>query len=107
MVLLFIEADHSQRLALALHLLDKLGGALQRAVEYQYIDAEVEFPQEGLTVRHRTRRKCLEASAIQGSAEPESVPQVFVNQQNCPVHGLSDPIGAICLPTSQYSNFET
>jgi hypothetical protein len=77
---LSIQADHSQRLALPLHLLYERGCAWQRAVEHQYIDAEMEFPQQGLAVRYRTRRKGLETGVVQGLAEPKSVSQVTIDQ---------------------------
>jgi hypothetical protein len=77
---LSIQADHAQRLALPLHLLYKFGCAWQRTVEHQYIDAEMEFPQQALTVRYGTRRKCLETGIVQGLAEPKGVSQVTIDQ---------------------------
>lgn len=75
-----IQTDHSQRLALPLYLFNELGRALQLAVEYQDIDAEVELAEQGLPGRYRASGKSLELGNIQGPAQPESMTQVLIDQ---------------------------
>jgi len=77
---LSIQADHAQGLALPLHLIYERGCAWQCTVEHQYIDAEVEFPQQGFTICYGTRRKCLETGIVQGLAEPKSVSQITIDE---------------------------
>jgi hypothetical protein len=87
-VTISIQADHFDRFTGTSEGRNKLHGSRLEAIQQQNAYRQVEFAKEGGGVNHGAGGEGLETGMVQGSPQPERVPQVSFDDQNCPIHGF-------------------